>query len=254
MVAPLIPLKAAQGAGKALSGDIWSRTTFREVGKGKDKRLVESTVRVNAVTALAAAGAAGVLVIGGAATLFLVGVKLRPVTRAVTYGHWVWPDGTVASDVRLTTAAGIAPTRPSIYSEDVIDYVKPGYWDDSFWTGYICNTDGSTLDQTDPIAVAKWLLNHRYHDYEKVYERVYIEPVEVWKTVFIPESATWEITDTKEKTGFDIMERPTLAEGLTGAISDMASVPIDFATTSIKLVPTVVSASLQDLKEFFHLP
>lgn len=250
MVAPIVAQMAAQRAGKALSGDIWTRTTTREVGKGKDKRLVESTVRVNTGTALVGAGTLAVLAIGAGTTMFLMGLKPKPVTRTVNYGKWVWPDGTDASTVHIAAAAGAAPSRDSKYTEQVVDYIKPGYWDNSFWNGYICHTDGSELNQTDDTAVAKWLQLHRYHDYEMTYERVYIEPLTVWKTVAVPEYATWTVTETKDKLGFDITERPTLAEGITGAFGAAASVPIDIALAPV----AAAQDAIQDFKEWLGLP
>ncbi len=101
---------------------------MREVGKGKDKRQVESTVRINTGTVLMGAAAVGVIGVGLAITAFGLGIKLLPTTKSVTSGKWVWPNGTDASKVTLTTKAGTAPKRDTGTVTAVVDYTQPGYY------------------------------------------------------------------------------------------------------------------------------
>ena len=222
MVAPLIPLKAAQGAGKALSGDIWSRTTFREVGKGKDKRLVESTVRVNAVTALAGAGAVTILALGGATTLFMVGMKLKPVSKTTYTDYWqyIWPDGTEAS-ASLPISEFSKLKRPERVT-GTVDVWK-------LYTGGFPNPYTVVPEGTEGAV----LTTVTTYDYAV---------------------ATFIETKSTTKAGLDIMGRPTLAEGVAGAISDAASIPLDLAGDVFKVAPFAISASIQDLKDWLHLP
>jgi hypothetical protein len=229
-------LKAAQGAGKALSGDIWSRTTFREVGKGKDKRLVESTVRVNAGTALIGAAALTVLGIGATTTLFMAGLKTSPVVRAVNYGHWLWPDGSIASKVVEERLMGTAPTRVLIleaaYSE----------------VHWYMSVKGAAVEISEEyyntlgVDVAKWT-----------------GAVE-FPAVTETQTALWTVTETKEKVQLNIMQRPTLAEGLGSAITAVTSVPFDIGKTVLYIGSPITyaidqaSKPIQDLKDLLRLP
>jgi len=252
MVAPIIAAKAAGGVSKALSGDIWSRTTTREVGKGKDKRMVESTVRINTGTALMGAGAVAITAVGLGVTAFMLGVKALPVSRQVTYGKWVWPGGGDASKIMLSTIAGSAPKRDTGTVEAVLDYIQPGFYRNDAVIGARCLTDGSEFIAYytgDWEGLDRWYLLHKGHIIEKVYSQVWVEPLEIMKSVPVYEYAVWTVTETKDKLGFDIATRPTLSEGLTGVVS-MVSVPFQLATNP--LAP--VSDGIQAIKDIFHLP
>ena len=222
MVAPIVAAKAAQGAKNALSGDIWTRTTYREVGKGKDKRLVESTVRANAVTALAAAGAAGVLVVGAGTTLFLVGMKLRPVSKTTYTDYWqyIWPDGTEASaSLPISEFSKLKRPERVTGTDDVWKLYTGGF--PNPYTVVPEGTEGAVLTTVTT------------YDYAV---------------------ATFIETKSTTKAGLDILGRPTLAEGVADAISEAASIPLDLAGDVFKVAPFAISASIQDLKDWLHLP
>jgi hypothetical protein len=84
-VPPLIAAKAAQstagGLQKALTGDIFTRSTRRVIGKGKDAHIVDSTTHINPVT-VGVGLAATAVGLGLAAWIFQL--KLTP-TRVNTY-------------------------------------------------------------------------------------------------------------------------------------------------------------------------
>ena len=233
MVAPIVAAKAAQGAKNALSGDIWTRTTYREVGKGKDKRLVESTVRVNTGSALAGAGALGVLGVGLGVTAFMLGVKAKPVTRTEDWGYWVWPDGTYASRLLPADDKGTAPTR--ILKEEVkgsIPIETPFYEEECSW---------------NPVT-------HEWFNCSTVIAGYTVEWIPTIQIKETPQTATWLTTETKDKLGFDVVERPTMAEGLTGAITELVSVPFDIAFAPLDFVNNTASDTIQDLKDKLGLP
>jgi len=240
MVAPIVAAKAAQGAKNALSGDIWTRTTYREVGKGKDKRLVESTVRVNTGSALAGAGALGVLGVGLGVTAFMLGVKAKPVTRTEDWGYWVWPsDGTYASKLLPEDKRGSAPTRTII--------IKEAY-----------TTQKSVeVPVYEEVCVMWDVIDGRHVCVE--YDKVQIGTNIVWKDVFIPavtesETATWLTTEAKKKLSFDVIARPTLAEALGDAVKEFTSIPFDYACTPFVAAKISMDNTIQDFKEWLGLP
>ena len=72
MVAPIVAAggaKAAERAGKALTGDVYTRSWTSVVGKGKKKKVVDHTLHVNPLTL-----AIGTMFAGGALALGAIGL------------------------------------------------------------------------------------------------------------------------------------------------------------------------------------
>lgn len=231
MVAPIITAKSGNEAAKALMGDIWTRTSHKIVGTGKDKRLVETTVRVNAASALAATGAVAVAAVGLGVTAFALGVKAKPVNRPAWMGRWEWDDNSAASSERLEAKRGSAPERSHLENIQYAVWVWP---DGSYASSPL------PLDRIEAMDPPARLVGG------KVWIFATILLLDI-REVYVREVAHWVRTRKIDKLGFDVEERPTLAEGLTGAVGTFASFPIDFTTNAI-------SAVIQDFKESIGLP
>lgn len=135
---PLIALQSARNAStglqKALTGDIYTRSTSRVVGKGKKAQIVDSTVHVNPVGIGLGAAALAAAAVGIGVAAWVLQLKLTP-TRVNTYktvidqaaytetrpipevGHWV--DNVVAVG---------EPVRQWIEGTWIKGVYKPGQW------------------------------------------------------------------------------------------------------------------------------
>ena len=92
MVAPIIAAEAAKrgiDAGKALTGDIYTRRWTSVVGKGKKKRVVEHEAHLNTLSAvILAAGAATTAALAGAA-LWATGKSFKRAASTTVVRRWV---------------------------------------------------------------------------------------------------------------------------------------------------------------------
>jgi hypothetical protein len=91
MVAPIIAsggIKAAEHAGRALTGDIYTRRWTTVKGTGRKKKLVDHELRVNPVSVGLGLVAAGVAAAGAAAALWFTQRKLTTETGADLVRVW----------------------------------------------------------------------------------------------------------------------------------------------------------------------
>ena len=94
---PLVALKAAGSAQKALTGDIYTRRWTEVKGKGSKAKVVEHEVRVNPVGIGLGAAALGAAAVGVGVALWVMQLKITP-TKTKTWvidqpyvpevGHW----------------------------------------------------------------------------------------------------------------------------------------------------------------------
>lgn len=156
-VPPLIAVKAAQsaqgGLQKALTGDIYTKTWFETVGKGKKAKLVEKTVHVNPVGI-----GLGMLAIGAAATaavgaLWLAQLKLTPVHH------------------RTYTTVVDTPEVPAQYQWVTVndEWIEPVEVQGAY-LGARCTLDGAENTVANPVPnSAAWYSYHTPHGLEKLY-------------------------------------------------------------------------------------
>lgn len=127
MVAPIIAaggIKAAEHAGRALTGDIYTRRWTTVKGTGRKKKLVDHELRVNPVSVGLGLVAAGVAAAGAAAALWFTQRKLTTETGADIVRVW----DSYGTTYTTTTKTVYDPTKTPPYTvvtEYVID--KPGY-------------------------------------------------------------------------------------------------------------------------------
>jgi hypothetical protein len=119
---PLLAVKAATEAQKALKGDIYTRKWVSERGKGKKKRVVEHELHVNPVTAVVAviggAIAAGLAVYAGSKAARAAGYDPRirtdkPIYRIARVYDAVYEDVKVVDTPAYDeTVATLVPDKP----------------------------------------------------------------------------------------------------------------------------------------------
>lgn len=266
MVAPIIAAKAAQGVGKALSGDIWSRTSIREVGRGRDKHLVESTIRLNTGAVLLGGAAVGLTALSLGTAAFMVGVKAKPAQRPVYYGDWYWPSDSSTAFSGIKEGSITRPSRiltiSEAWDEEFEDVLEGGHLEPAVQIGWQCTGCDATLVSMTVTGLKLDFFfdthaDHRYGVVPLYAEQVWVPAVMGTITITHPavtevEVAIWIRNPalTQYTLGFDVAERPTLAEGLTGAISGLASIPLDIAFAPI----TAAQQAIQDFKESIGLP
>jgi len=146
-VPPLVALKAAGTAQKALTGDMFTRTTSKVVGKGKKARVVEDTFHINPVTA---------------------GIGLAATAVGVGLAAWI---------LQLK----LAPQRVNTY-KTVVDFPEQTGWvtkniewipektiSDVF-LGVRCNLDGAENTLANPAENSRnWYGYHTPHGLTKLY-------------------------------------------------------------------------------------
>jgi hypothetical protein len=136
-VPPLVALQAAGKASKSLTGDIYTRTTSKVVGKGKKAQVVDSTLHINPVTVGVglAATAVGVGLAAWILQLKLAPVKVQQMVTVIDQkaedipaeGYWVEATGHYEA-----TGEGIIKGRG--YSAGAFRWVEdtPRRWVETF--------------------------------------------------------------------------------------------------------------------------
>ena len=136
-VPPLVALKAATSAQKALTGDIYTRTTSRVVGKGKKAVVVDATVHVNPVGIGLGAAALAAAAVGVGVAAWVLQLKLKP-TIVKTYrtvidtpaapGGWVSDPGTGHWSVSGNTGDYKGPGGWQPGDVWIVDTLPSRYW------------------------------------------------------------------------------------------------------------------------------
>ena len=214
-VPPLVALKATGTAQKALTGDIFTRTTSKVVGKGKNARVVEDTFHINPVTA---------------------GIGLAATAVGLGLAAWIF-------QLKLT------PTRVNTY-KTVVDFPEQTGWvtkniewipektvSDVF-LGVRCNLDGAENTIANPAENSRnWYAYHTPHGLTTLYGTRTIAGY--WKTakvleVTAPAVTHKELTGTTKKfsieqrRGFsagDVLEDVTDAVGLGAPLAASRVIP-----------------------------
>jgi hypothetical protein len=170
---PLLAVKAAAEAQKALKGDIYTRKWVSERGIGKKKRVVEHELHVNPVTAVVA-------VIGGAIAAGLAVYAGSKAARAAGYDPKIRTDKPIYRIARVYDAKTKTIVDAAAYDETIVDAQA---WDENVndqWIpeqtvndviiGYHCNTDGAEISSdVGGEGLGRWMRSHKGHDVIKIY-------------------------------------------------------------------------------------
>lgn len=128
MVAPIIAaggIKAAEHAGRALTGDIYTRRWTTVKGTGRKKKLVDHELRVNPVSVGLGLVAAGVAAAGAAAALWFTQRKLTTETGADIVRVW---DSYGTTYKTVTTQVLVTPATEGYYATTIIRGQEKTMW------------------------------------------------------------------------------------------------------------------------------
>ena len=155
-VPPLVALKAAGSAQKALTGDIYSARWTQVVGKGKHAKIVEHEAHVNPVGIGLGVVALGAAALAVGAALWVGQMRIAPV-KLYQY--------------RTVVDVPEVPEVPAIWNWVTVEdgWVEGTTYYDAI-IGYRCTLDGAVNTIDNPAANSRnWYAYHRPHGLEPVY-------------------------------------------------------------------------------------
>jgi len=202
-VPPLVALKAAGTAQKALTGDMFTRTTSKVVGKGKKARVVEDTFHINPVTAGIGLAATAV---GVGLAAWILQLKLAP-QRVNTYKT-------------VVDVPEVPEQKQWVTVND--EWVEPVEVQGAF-LGVRCNLDGAENTLADPAENSRnWYGYHTPHGLTNIYGTRTLAGY--WKThkelqvtaAAIPAVTHQEVTSTTKKFSIEQRRGFSMTETLEG--------------------------------------